>query len=211
MCENPPFDNVLTEMCKQLLPPPQLKGKPVSVAAHLELSYKQGSKSSHRVYFAQNRIKPCKAESAHAHVCKVWAQRCAQPHSALLGMVLSLCDIPGSKFCPPANQGSKLGEQGISSHSGVPRMKQKSAGCRESSTGRCADTDQLPFSPSLIHAFGLHCCNRVSSQSAGPSRSQPASPAENLLEGLHTHYQLLGGYFHLIYCFTSLLQFVLTY
>lgn len=57
-------------------------------------------------------------------------------------------------------------------------MKQKSAGSRENSTGRCAKKDQLSFPPFLIHGFG-------------------------------GHYQVLEAYFHLIYCFTSLIQLVL--
>lgn len=57
-------------------------------------------------------------------------------------------------------------------------MKQKSAGSRKNSTGRCAKKDQLSFPPFLIHGFG-------------------------------GHYQVLEGYFHLIYCFTSLIQLVL--
>lgn len=78
------------------------------------------------------RIKPCKTESVHAHVCMVWTQRFAQPHSALLEMIPSPCDIPESKITSTC----KLGIQ-IRGHKESREFTIAPHGCAKDETEEC--------------------------------------------------------------------------
>lgn len=98
MRENPPFGNVLTEMCKQ----PITAQRKTWVCGN-----NQGRKSPRWVYFAQSRQE---SESLPGRICTgSWVHglgtKFAQPHSALLEMIPSLCDVPGSKIISTCKAG----------------------------------------------------------------------------------------------------------